>query len=496
MGKDKQKKHKVIPRVPKGMRDLTPDQVRNRVNMINTIRKVYELHGFVPLETPLIEYVDCLGKYLPEADEPSEGIFAFKYDDDQWVATRYDLTAPLARYFSEHEQQLPTPFRRYQVGTVLRNEQVKKGRFREFVQFDIDTVGSSNMLADTEIIQTICEAMEKLGFSSSQYQVLVSNRKIANGLLELAGITESRQVLTVLRAIDKIDRLGIDGAVALLGQGRKDESGVFTKGAGLDQSQIDTFMNFIAGKDGREETLALFAEAVAGSKIGEQGVDELRQIHEHLNTLGMGADRVVFSPRIVRGLEYYTGPVFEIELLPTFEDPKTGETVSLGSIGAGGRYDTLVKYFTRRDIPATGASIGVDRLLFAMERLGLFDAPKPPPVLITVMDKQRIADYQKMAKDLREAGIRAEIFVGGGKFSKQMKYADQRNCIIVVIAGEDEFARGEVTLKDLIVGRELAKDIADRDQWLSDQPSQETVRREDMIEKIKEINARHSGRTE
>ena len=492
MGNKKNKPRKIEARLPKGMRDLTAGMILNRDRMLETIRRVYAMHGFAPLETPMIEYVDCLGKYLPESDEPGEGIFSFRYDDDQWVATRYDLTAPLARYYAQYQQHLPTPFRRYQVGPVFRNEKVKKGRFRQFLQFDFDSVGTGSMIADAEVCQTLSESLEALGFAPGKYKVLVNNRKILNGLLELGGIHDEKQQLIVLRAIDKLDRLGLNEVVLLLQQGREDESGDVTPGAGLSDSQVESLLGFLRIEDGRETALNAFAEAVGQSEAGKQGVAELQEIHQALEAFGLGEDRIVFSARIVRGLEYYTGPVFEVELTDTVPDEKTGDPVALGAVAAGGRYDSLVKSFTGQQTPATGASIGVDRLAFAMSALGMFDdAVLAPPVLVTVMDKERLAEYQKMVADLRRAGIAAEIFAGTGKFAKQMRYADQRGSAVAVIAGPDEFEKGELTLKDLIVGRKLASEISEREQWLKEQPSQWTISADHLVVEIRKVLDKH-----
>ena len=492
MGNRKNKTKRVSPRIPKGMRDVTADAIVLRDHMIRTLANVCELYGFVPLDTPVIEYVDCLGKYLPEADEPSEGIFSFRYDDDQWVATRYDLTAPLARYYANYQQHRPTPFRRYQTGPVFRNEKVKKGRFRQFVQFDFDTVGSNAMLADAEVCQTLCDAMEALGFKAGEYRVLVNNRKILNGLLEQGGIEQTGQQLTVLRAIDKLDRLGLEEVVKLLQEGRVDESGDKTTGAGLSDEQVRSLTTFLQIADGRQDALTEFLQTVGESEVGREGVGELDQIHHMLEATGFGADRVVFSARIVRGLEYYTGPVFEVELTSTIPDEKTGAPVALGAVAAGGRYDSLVRFFTGQATPATGASIGIDRLVFAMQALDRRPVAMPaPPVLVTVMEPERLADYHAMVQELRAAGIVAEVFVGSGKFVKQMRYADQRGCVIAVIAGFDEFEKGEVTLKDLIVGRELASGISERTEWLEEQPSQWSIARDRLVEHVRQTLAKH-----
>jgi histidyl-tRNA synthetase len=482
-----------VARRPKGFRDTSAAQVLARQKMIETIRQVYERYGFAPLETPAIEYLDALGKHLPDADRPEGGVFAFRDEDNDWLALRYDLTAPLSRLFAEKRAELPLPFRRYQVGPVWRNEKPGIGRFREFYQFDIDTVGSASMAADAEVCCVLADALEALGIERGSYIVRVNNRKALNGVLEVAGIpSDSETSLAVLRAIDKLDRLGIEGVKQLLGEGRIDESGDRTPGAGLRPNQIQLLVDLLSvSEDSREKVCQHIAALVSGSEAGRQGVAELREIDRLLAAVDFSEDRVIFDPTVVRGLAYYTGPVFEAAL--TFETTdEAGDRRQFGSVAGGGRYDTLVERFLGEKVPATGTSIGVDRLLAALIELGKLDVEDASaPVLVTVMDKDHVLDYQRMAFELRRAGVTAEMYLGGGGLKKQLKYADDRGSIVAVIAGSREFEAGQISLKDLRLGRELSKGITQRDQWLKDQPAQITVSRERLIEGVREILGRY-----
>jgi histidyl-tRNA synthetase len=461
--------------------------------MIDTIREVYERYGFSPLETPSVEYVDALGKYLPESDTAEGGIFAFRDEDDALVALRYDLTAPLSRVFSQYKNSLPLPFRRYHVGLVWRNEKPGPGRFREFYQFDIDTVGSASMAADAEVCCVLADSLEALQISRGDYVIRVNNRKALNGVLEIIGLPSDEKTSgAVLRAIDKLDRLGIEGVRQLLGEGRTDESGDFTEGARLTGEQAQRVVDLLSvQEDSRTKVCDRFEEIIRGSKVGEEGVAELREIDRFLTAAGYGEDRVVFDPTVVRGLAYYTGPVFEAAL--TFEvTDETGQKRQFGSVSGGGRYDYLVERFIGEKVPATGASIGVDRLLAALETLGkLRTQDLSAPVIVTVMDKDRAFDYQKITFDLRRAGIPAEMYLGEGNFRKQLQYADERGAVVAVIAGSREFEAGQVSLKDLRLGRELSERFVERRDWLKEQPAQVTVSLENIVTEVQAILNRY-----
>jgi histidyl-tRNA synthetase len=476
-------------RLPKGLFDISAGEIRATQAMLATIRTVFESYGFEPLDTPAIEYTDALGKFLPDQDRPNEGVFSFQDDDDQWLSLRYDLTAPLARYVAENYQSLPKPFRRYQTGPVWRNEKPGLGRFRQFTQFDADTVGASSIAADAELCMLAADTLEALGVPRGQYVVKIGNRKILDGVLESIGLSreDTAKHLAVLRAIDKLDRLGTEGVHALLGKGRKDESGDFTKGAGLAPRQIDAVIAFIE----RGESLGVLATLVRGSGTGEDGIAELEQMSSLLSAAGFASDRVRFDPSVVRGLEYYTGPVFEAELLAPIKDER-GQPIRLGSVVSGGRYDGLVERFTGEKVPATGVSIGVSRLLFGLQRLGkLKESAAQGPVVVLVLDRARIADYQKIAQTLRAAGIRAELYLGESGMKAQMKYADRRASPCVVIQGGDERAKGEVTIKDLILGATLTE-TKDRDEYLKKQAeAQFSVPESELVSAVRRVISRH-----
>jgi histidyl-tRNA synthetase len=474
-------------RLPKGFSDISASEIRASEQMLGTIRGVFESYGFEPLDTPAIEYSDALGKFLPDQDRPNEGVFSFQDDDDQWLSLRYDLTAPLARYVAENYQNLPRPFRRYQVGPVWRNEKPGPGRFRQFTQFDADTVGASSVAADAELCMLAADTLEALGVPRGQYLIKVNNRKVLDGLLESIGLGGGENVakrLSVLRAIDKQDRLGIEGVRALLGKGRKDESGDYTQGAQLGAKQITSIVEMLEPKAGDI--------GAAATGIGGEGLNEIADIASLVDSAGY-ADRIRVDPSVVRGLEYYTGPVFEAELTAPITDDK-GQPIRLGSVVSGGRYDGLVERFTGEKVPATGISIGVSRLLFGLQRFGKYkDSATQGPVVVLVLDRDRIADYQEMAQDLRAANIRAELYLGESGMKAQMKYADRRGSPCVVIQGSDEKARGEVQIKDLILGATLTS-IENRDEYLKKQAeAQFAVPEAQLVEKVRAVLARHKS---
>lgn len=473
-------------RLPKGFRDIFAKQYAARQNMINAICDVYKRFGFEPLDTSRVEYVDALGKFLPEKNEPQEGIFAFQDDmDDKWLALRYDLTAPLARVVAEH-QELPTPYRRYQFGPVWRREKKPaKDRFREFFQCDFDTVGCASVAADAEVCDVLAAAMRAIGIE--EFVIRVNNRKVLNGLLEVIGVSETETRLNVLRTLDKLDDVGAAGVAEQLGEGRLDKSGSFNKGVGLEAQAVSSLLDFLKSRvDDRGQMCDELFERVKDSEVGQEGIAELRQIHDLLEVMGLSSDVVKFDPSLVRGLEYYTGPVFEIEL--PFTIKVKGKQKKFGSVAGGGRYDYLVERFTGNKVPATGASIGVDRLLAALDHLGQIDDTLAiGPVVVTVMDKDRLVDYQQMVNELRTAGIAAELYLGDRGFRAQMKYADKRRAPVTVIAGADEFASGQITLKDMGLGAKLSAQIESNEQWRSERPAQETVSREDFIGRVRSI---------
>lgn len=516
---------------PKGFRDYFGAEVTERKAMLDRIAEVYHRYGFDPLETSAVETVEALGKFLPDVDRPNEGVFAWQDEDKDWMALRYDLTAPLARVAAQYRNDLPSPYRRFAMGPVWRNEKPGPGRFRQFYQCDADTVGSASVAADAEICAMLSDVFETLGLGGD-YVVKVNNRKVLNGVMEVAGLAgddKEAERGIVLRAIDKIDRLGEDGVRALLGAGRKDESGDFTKGAGLTDAQAEVVMGFVTANEeidqrlwakrdqvsGELRTIATGAsllsdpamrqmlrspswgamrnhtavevlrEIVSDSPVGLEGVSELETIASLLEAQGYGADRIMIDPGVVRGLGYYTGPVFEAELTFEILDEK-GRKRQFGSVAGGGRYDGLVKRFIGQDVPATGVSIGVDRLLAALRAKGRIEADTAGPVVVTVMDRDRMADYMAMVGELRQAGIRAEAYLGNPKnFGNQLKYADKRQSPIAVIQGGNEAAAGMVILKDLILGAKIAES-ATLEEW-KDRPAQVEVPRADLVAAVRKM---------
>ncbi|NWG26519.1 MAG: histidine--tRNA ligase [Pseudorhodoplanes sp.] len=486
------KPQKLKARLPRGLADRGPAEIAATRAMVETIRQVYELYGFEPVETPAIEYTDALGKFLPDQDRPNEGVFSFQDDDEQWLSLRYDLTAPLARYVAENFDALPKPYRSYRFGWVFRNEKPGPGRFRQFMQFDADTVGSASMAADAEVCMMVADTMEALGIPRGSYVVKVNNRKVLDGVMEAIGVADEKTKLTILRAIDKLDRLGLNGVKELLGPGRKDESGDFTKGAGLGAADTEFVLGLIEDKGDWRETIASADIRLAKSEIGQRGREELEEIAKLIAASGY-EDRVKIDPSVVRGLEYYTGPVYEVELLIETKDEK-GRPVRFGSVGGGGRYDGLVSRFRGEPVPATGFSIGVSRLQAALTLIGkLGTQAETGPVVVTVFDKDRLPDYQKFVSQLRNANIRAELYLGNPKnnLGVQFKYADRRNSPCAIIQGSDEREKGEVQIKDLIEGAKAAAAIASNQEWRETRPAQFSCKESELVEKVREVLARH-----
>ncbi|HBS98298.1 MAG TPA: histidine--tRNA ligase [Citreicella sp.] len=485
MAKDK-KSPRPRAQTPKGFRDYFGTEVSERAEMLHRIAGVYHRYGFEALESAAVETVEALGKFLPDVDRPNEGVFAWEDEDEGWVALRYDLTAPLARVYAQHRNELPLPYRRYAMGPVWRNEKPGPGRFRQFYQCDADTVGAATVAADAEICAMLADTLEAVGIPRGDYLVRINNRKVLNGVLEVAGLGDDAQRDAVLRTIDKADKVGVAGVRELLGKGRLDASGAYIDGVGLSEAQAEPVLAFLSSKGAEAaETVARLRAAVGGSAIGAEGVDELEEIAALLSAQGYGPDRIVIDPSVVRGLGYYTGPVFEAELTFEILDEK-GRKRQFGSVAGGGRYDDLVKRFTGQAVPATGVSIGVDRLLAALREKGRIGGGAAGPVVVTVMDRDRMADYQSMVAELRAAGIRAEVYLGNPKnFGNQLKYADKRASPVAVIEGGDEKARGVLQIKDLILGAKLAEN-ASLEEW-KERPSQYEVPRGDLVAKVREI---------
>jgi histidyl-tRNA synthetase len=538
---DVSKDDKLKARLPRGLADRTATEIRASERMVTRIRRVYERYGFEPVETPLFEYSDALGKFLPDQDRPNEGVFSFD-DDGEWVSLRYDLTAPLARYVAENWERLPKPYRSYRWGWVFRNEKPGPGRFRQFMQVDADTVGAASPAADAEMCMMAADTMEELGVPRGQYVIKVNSRKVLDGVMEAIGVTDERQKLTVLRAIDKYDRLGIEGVRLLLGKGRTDESGDFTKGAELNAKQIDAVERYYTWSLDHDQIWSLaddrdsvgfnteqtqsraalaggtladevtdpvrypgryldnraiaegLSSLVPGSLTGAEGVEEIIDLVDALRAGGFGSKRVRVDPSVVRGLEYYTGAVFEADLTFEIKDDH-GRPVRFGSVGGGGRYDGLVGRFMGENVRATGFSLGVSRLQAALAALGTVDgAADVGPVVVLVMDRERIGDYQQMVARLRQADVPAELYLGSSGMRAQMKYADRRNAPLAVIQGDDEKQRGVVQIKDLALGKALSAEVADNVQWREERPGQEEVAEADLVEAVNRLLGRGERR--
>jgi histidyl-tRNA synthetase len=489
MNDSSKKTFKPKARVAKGFRDIDAAEIRGIRAMLATIQGVYESYGFEPVEQPFIEYTEALGKFLPDQDRPNAGVFSFQDDDDQWLSLRYDLTAPLARYVAENNQgQLPTPYRSYRQGWVFRNEKPGPGRYRQFMQFDADTVGSANPAADAEVCMMIADTMEMLGLDRGQYRINVNNRKILDGVMQAVGLggeeNYSRKMIA-MRAIDKLDRLKEVGVRQLLGKGRKDESGDFTKGAELTDDQIDFIILVLTNHTPMSGEVEMeFNDKVKANPLVDEGFNELAEMKKVFDSADYAEDRIRIDPSIVRGLEYYTGPVFECELLMDTKD-EDGNTVRFGSVGGGGRYDDLVARFTGAQVPATGFSIGVSRLYSALKLVGKAKTSDTlAPVIVLIMDKDRQGDYWRMVQQLRAAGIRAEMYIGTAGMKAQMKYADKRGAPLVVIQGGDEKAAGQVQIKDLRLGSQLAAGIETREEYASQRLAQFMVPETDLVSAV------------
>ena len=432
---NKDKNNKPSKELPLGFVDRKEKELLIRDFIISKIKEVMIRYGFQYLETPSFEYTDSIGKFLPDKDRPDEGVFSFQ-DENKWLSLRYDLTAPLARYVAKNYLEIPKPFKRYQLGKVWRNEKPGPGRFREFLQFDADYVGTKSLQADAELCVLISEILESCGLNKKEYIIKISSRRITDEIFQKVKIKNNEQKLTVLRALDKIDRLGWDGVKQLLGEGRQDKSGDFTKGANLSPKNIDLIIKEIKNKSPETEDLK-----------------EILKIFRDYNFSNFEVD-----PSVVRGLEYYTGPIFEVNLKFDVKNNK-GQVIQFGSIGGGGRYDNLVNNFGNYDAPATGISIGLDRLVYALMQKKEFKIKQTKPIVICIFDKSSMKEYIKLQTILRSADISTEIYPGEGKLKKQMEYANKINSPAVILYGENEIKTGKPTLRNLVSGNEKTATI-------------------------------------
>ncbi len=495
-----------IPRKIKGFRDIDADMNELRQTIIREASRVYRSYGFEHWDTPVLEYADALGKYMPDEDTVDKGVYNFRNPEEEPIllpdgsemrdagakvvmdfhplAMRYDLTAPLARVYSERlfmdvkrgqimESNAPL-FRRFQYGPVYRYElKLLPGRFREFWQLDFDTVGTSDVAADAEACMILSDALEAIGLERSTYIVKVNNRKVLKGFLESVGIDNEEREGAVLRVIDKLDKIGWDDVKLELGQGRADASGSKIEGLGLADAVIERIVSFLklaTGVSARADVLQKFEEVAGENPTAAEGIAELKKMDALWVKLGFDESRIIFDPSLMRGMAYYTGPVFEVESLLTVKDEK-GRERRYGSICGGGRYDGLVEKLLGLKVPATGASIGVDRLgeLLRMAKPGQVTAQGP--VFIAYFDDELQSEYYRIARVLRDAGINAEVYVGNAKgfkkVNKQMAYADKKNCPLAILLGGDEAAKGVATVKNLKLGKELESTTTDKQAWIS-----------------------------
>ena len=507
----------IVPRKIKGFRDIDPDLNQLKRMIIENASKVYRLYGFEHWDTPAIEYADNLGKYMPDSDTIDQGVYSFRNPEiepvlmsngkplrdkdnrvvmeNQFLSLRYDLTAPLARMYAEKTFEISKRgqltannaplFRRFQFGPVYRYEtKLDPGRFREFWQLDFDTVGTKDVSADAEVCMILSDALEAIGLKRNSYVVKVNNRKVLKGLLQQLGIKTEEEEQNILRIIDKYDKIGLYGVKAELGNGRKDESGAVIEGLELDQSiidGIDAFLEKFQEGASRSTILSKLENQLQDTEMGTEGIQELNKINDILTRLGYAEDRVIFDPTLVRGMAYYTGPIFEVESKQFYLDEK-GRERRVGSICGGGRYDGLVEKLNGAAIPATGASIGVDRLAELLVKTNQVPEKVIGPVFIVVFDEELMPEYQKIASELRENDIEAEVYYGSARgMKKQFKYADDRNAPLAIMLGSDEMEKGVVSVKDLIMGR-AGSDIKDKDEWRAKVQSE--VKREDLVEFI------------
>ena len=468
---------RIKPQLVKGMRDQIGAPLTRRRRMLDTIRGVYERFGYRPLETPVVEFAATLTG--SKAGETSQRIFTWHHEEDGVdLGLRFDLTVPLARYVAANPH-MRRPFKRYQTGSVFRVDKPGAGRFREFTQFDIDVVGTPSMLADAEILVAMGTVLEQLGLPD--YTIRWNHRGILNAALRRAGIPDD-QATAVIRVLDKEDKIGVQGVRLELGSGRVDEeSGARIDGLGLPDAQIEGVLSFLdVTADDDEALLEQIRGLLEGVKGAEDALREVDDLRRFVAALGAPTDRIRFAPRLARGMDYYTGPIFEatLDALPHY-----------GSIMGGGRYNELVSRFSGEQLPAVGASVGVDRLLAALEEAGVAEGrDSVSDVLVTTMDKKLLPEYLALVSELRAAGLNAEVFLKPkAKLGDQLRYASDWGIPFAVIMGEDELQAGEVTVKDLEAGKAASEEVADREAWVSERPGQFQTARGELIARLREL---------
>lgn len=469
-------KQLVEPRTLKGFQDLLPEDLIPRKAVIASIETVFQKYGFAPLETPALEHLDVL--LGTGGEETNKELFRQDSPEGEPIAMRFDLTVPFARLLAQYPDKLKAPFRRYAIGPVWRADKPGPGRFRQFTQFDIDAAGSESVAVDAEIVSIMCEVMDVLGVPD--YRVVINNRKVIDALLSSCGIDDLGRQKHVLRVIDKLAKVGMDNVRLELGPGRIDDSGDPIPGVGLDEETIEKVVSFVGLKGGtRAEVVDRLAKALPETEASAEAVAEMRSLADALAALGVSELHAVFDPSLARGLDYYTGPVFETVL------PSAPE---FGSVMGGGRYDGLVSRFMDRAIPSTGMSVGLDRLLAALSHLGLATRERTTvQALVVSLGGVPEAEALKIAKELRDAGIRAEAYFGKKRNMKvQLSHADHYEIPVAVIVGGDELAAGVVSVKDLHAGKREREEIEDREAYRqAGKTGQVTVPRGDMIATVR-----------
>lgn len=456
----------------KGFKDYLPNEMLMRRHIVETIQNVFESYGFEPIATPALEREETLLGY---GEEASKQIYRFESPDGERVGLRFDLTVPLCRFIITHPD-LPLPFKRYQVQPVWRHDKPDPGRFREFIQFDIDTVGSGSVVADAEIIAAMAQSLRALKIP---FRIRFSNRKILNCLIKYADIPPN-MAHPVFRVLDKLEKIGLERVKKQLAEGYIDDSGAFIQGLNLKTEQIEKIESFISikGKT-RKDVLKALESLFSKLEDADEGLAELHKISDVLSALGITDEEAIVDLSIARGLDYYTGPVYEAQVLG-------GER--FGSVMGGGRYDKLIKMLGGPELPATGASVGVDRLATVIQTLKIDKSPSTVTnILITVMLPERIIQYMKLASQLRSEGFNVEVFMGATKnIAKQLKYADKKGIRFVLIMGEEEFSNKTVSVKDLHIGIAAASKIKNRQEWLKTRAGQTTLPVNNLLKWLKE----------
>ena len=459
------KENKLNPSLPSGFEDRWGKKLVLKKQLLQVIEKNFIKFGAEPLETPSFEYTENIGSFLAEdEDNPMSDIFSFE-DRDKTISLKYDLSSPLARFYAQNNQELPSIYKRYAIQNVFRNEKASNARYREFCQADFDIIGNVNSAqANAELCNLISSTLLDIGLNSDQFTINVSNRKIVQGLINDLKIPEDKQ-LGVIRAIDKLDKFGLKGVEDLLKKERKDTSGAITKGADLNDEQASQILNFLKIKD-----LKTLKENL-NNPLSQEGIKELEDVFE---IIGFSSDlnQVKTNFAIVRGLEYYSDFIVETNLNFKVTNNK-GKQVDIGSICSGGAYAKLISRFKGVDIPGTGVSFGVDRLLFALMQLDQIKVDDQKPVLVCVMDKQFLKNYYEIVNLLRENNINAEIFLDTKKnLGKQLDLANKRDLNVAIICGENEFKDNTITIKNL--------------KGVKGQNSQ-TVPKADLINEVKKL---------